>query len=166
MHCAFDLKLETEESKQEWLEIKKDPLQYMIQNIKMNQGAILLNIKRVFGVTPQSVRNMANEKALHIRPLVLWLLANKTRNDLEDTKQKFGIELSELEPYKDNDAIKERYKTEIERFFEPLVSSYLDNLYANMVFGEKIMQIIEKNDEDERDMLLGLLETITNIKEN
>ncbi|HRF57482.1 MAG TPA: hypothetical protein PLV58_08810 [Campylobacterales bacterium] len=109
---------------------------------------------------------MANEKALHIRPLVLWLLANKTRDDLKDTKQKFDIELSELEPYKDNDAIKERYKTEMERFYEPLVSEYLNNIYANMAFGELIMQIIEKNDKDEWDMPSDLLETITNIKEN
>ncbi len=155
MYCVFDVKLETKKSRQKWLEIKKDPLQYTIQNIKMNQLGVLLNIKRVFGVTPQSVRNMAHEKALHIRPLVLWLLANKTRDDLKDTKQMFGVELSELEPYKDNDAIKERYKTEIERFFEPLVSEYLNNIYENMVFRERIMQAIEKT---------NLLETI--IKEN
>jgi|GEM_PF-6277297 len=53
MYCAYDLELETEKSKQEWLEIKKDSLQYTIQNMEINQRRILLNIKRVFGVTPQ-----------------------------------------------------------------------------------------------------------------
>lgn len=137
------VELQADESKQKWKEALNDPLQYTIEHMKMSQGAIMPNIKKIFGVTPQAIRNQMSERAIYLRPLVLWLLANKTDEKLKNTMQEFGIELQVLDTYKDNDTVKHHYKDEIEQFFQPLVDSFLCNMYANLVVYDVMQKMID-----------------------
>ena len=134
-------KLQSAELQKLWLQINENKTAYILSNYKTTHLGILSHFRRTFGVAPVTLRTKTSERAKYLYPLALYLLANNTEGEKSIIADDFGVTPDELLSFCNNASIKIKYRFELKEFFDPLMSPFFHNLYANLVLTETLRSL-------------------------
>lgn len=144
-----DVKLQEPKNIAKFKDALSNKLEYAKKSYHPSFNGLLSRFKKVFGITPASLKSADTKEAKDARELALYLLVHYT-NDMQKIADAFGVPKSLLEEMRSDTALIQKYKAEEELFFEGLVSDALDNLYANLVFSEMLSQ---KQEHDQNELI-------------
>lgn len=125
----------------EYQELWKDELENSISNMqkyyknRMSLNAILSIFKKVFNLTPITLKTDLSENKRYLRTLAIYLLLEYSFEKKEKIALEFQISLNELEQF---DNIDVDFTHDIKTFFEYFKNEYLLERKSNLAFQEEI----------------------------
>ena len=132
---------ESKESLSTWNEAKQDPYGYVEAHYDASAMTILIHMKKVFGITPVSIRTGKDEAIKRLRKIALYLIANHYKEPIETIQKMFLISIDELNSYRKNHHFKEEYRDALQAFYGPLIEDELSRLYNRLAIFEKIEKL-------------------------
>ncbi len=108
---------------------------------------VLLSIKRIFDVTPISLKVSSKTKHRYYRELTLFILVHYANASFDEIAKEFRVTVDELEKYKNKDYYEEKYKSELENYFEEkMISLFLeqDGVCLWIMSEDQIAEFLEK----------------------
>ena len=122
-------------------ELWKDELENTISNMqkyyknRMSLNAILSIFKKVFHITPITLKSDLSLNKRYLRTLAIYLLLTYSFEEKEKIALEFQISLNELEQFQNIDI---DFKNDIKTFFEYFKNDYLLERKSNLAFQEEI----------------------------
>ncbi len=122
-------------------ELWKDELENTISNMekyyknRMSLNAILSIFKKVFHITPITLKTDLSSNRSYLRRLAIYLLLTYSFEEKEKIALEFQISLNELEQFQNIDI---DFKNNIKTFFEYFKNDYLIERKSNLAFQEEI----------------------------
>ena len=122
-------------------ELWKDELENTIFNMqkyyknRMSLNAILSIFKKVFHITPITLKTDLSSNKKYLRTLAVYLLLTYSFEEKEKIALEFQISLKELEQFQNIDI---DFKNDIKTFFEYFKNDYLLERKSNLAFQEEI----------------------------
>ena len=122
-------------------ELWKDELENTIFNMqkyyknRMSLNAILSIFKKVFHITPITLKTDLSLNKRYLRRLAIYLLLTYSFEEKEKIALEFQISLNELEQFQNIDI---DFKNDIKTFFEYFKNDYLLERKSNLAFQEEI----------------------------
>lgn len=122
-------------------ELWKDELENTIFNMqkyyknRMSLNAILSIFKKVFHITPITLKTDLSLNKRYLRRLAIYLLLTYSFEEKEKIALEFQISLNELEQFQNIDI---DFKNDIKTFFEYFKNDYLIERKSNLAFQEEI----------------------------
>lgn len=129
------------EIQKEYLEIKKDPIFHIQKRYKPTFDGVLITIKKVFKITPITLKTSEDEKIQHFRNFAIFILVTYTA-EYEKIQSEFHLTQEELQSIKNDESLKEKYKEEIAQYFSYQKDEELINIYSNLCLKDAILQSI------------------------
>lgn len=133
--------LESKESLSTWNKAKQDPYGYVEAHYDASAMTILIHMKKVFCITPVSIRTGKDEATKRLRKIALYLIANHSKEPIETIQKMFLISIDELNSYRKDHRLKEEYRDALKAFYEPLIEDELSSLYNRLATFEKIEKL-------------------------
>ncbi len=90
---------------------------------RWNVSGVLGWIKKIIGTTPVSLREGSNERARKYRDFAIYMCANYAKESKEEIAQMFGETVEFVESIGSSSIVEEKYKEEIDAYFEPIIAS-------------------------------------------
>ena len=125
----------------EYQELWKDELENSISNMqkyyknRMSLNAILSIFKKVFNLTPITLKTDLSENKRYLRTLAIYLLLEYSFEKRKKIALEFQISLNELEQF---DNIDVDFTHDIKTCFEYFKNEYLLERKSNLAFQEEI----------------------------
>jgi len=122
-------------------ELWKDELENTISNMqkyyknRMSLNAILSIFKKVFHITPLTLKTDLSLNKRYLRTLAIYLLLEYSFEEKEKIALEFQISLNELEQFENIDI---GFTNDIKTFFEYFKNDYLLERKSNLAFQEEI----------------------------
>ena len=122
-------------------ELWKDELENTISNMqkyyknRMSLNAILSIFKKVFHITPITLKSDLSLNKRYLRTLAIYLLLTYSFEEKEKIALEFQISLNELEQFQNIDI---GFTNDIKTFFEYFKNDYLLERKSNLAFQEEI----------------------------
>ena len=122
-------------------ELWKDELENTISNMQkyykksMSLNGILSRFKKVFHITPITLKTDLSPNKRYLRTLAIYLLLEYSFEKKEKIALEFQISLNELEQF---DNIDVDFTHDIKTFFEYFKNEYLLERKSNLAFQEEI----------------------------
>ena len=122
-------------------ELWKDELENTIFNMqkyyknRMSLNAILSIFKKVFHITPITLKTDLSLNKRYLRRLAIYLLLTYSFEEKEKIALEFQISLNELEQFENIDI---GFTNDIKTFFEYFKNDYLLERKSNLAFQEEI----------------------------
>ena len=122
-------------------ELWKDELENTIYNMqkyyknRMSLNGILSRFKKVFHITPITLKTDLSLNKRYLRRLAIYLLLTYSFEEKEKIALEFQISLNELEQFQNIDI---DFKNDIKTFFEYFKNDYLIERKSNLAFQEEI----------------------------
>ena len=122
-------------------ELWKDELENTISNMqkyyknRMSLNGILSRFKKVFHITPITLKTDLSSNRSYLRRLAIYLLLTYSFEEKEKIALEFQISLNELEQFQNIDI---DFKNDIKTFFEYFKNDYLIERKSNLAFQEEI----------------------------
>ena len=122
-------------------ELWKDELQNTISNMqkyyknRMSLNAILSIFKKVFHITPITLKTDLSLNKRYLRTLAIYLLLTYSFEEKEKIALEFQISLNELEQFENIDI---GFTNDIKTFFDYFKNDYLLERKSNLAFQEEI----------------------------
>lgn len=122
-------------------ELWKDELENTISNMqeyyknRMSLNAILSIFKKVFHITPITLKSDLSLNKRYLRTLAIYLLLTYSFEEKEKIAFEFQISLNELEQFENIDI---DFTHDIKTFFEYFKNDYLIERKSNLAFQEEI----------------------------
>ena len=122
-------------------ELWKDELENTISNMqeyyknRMSLNAILSIFKKVFHITPITLKSDLSLNKRYLRTLAIYLLLTYSLEEKEKIALEFQISLNELEKFQNIDI---DFKNDIRTFFEYFKNDYLLERKSNLAFQEEM----------------------------
>ena len=102
---------------------------------RMSLNAILSIFKKVFHITPITLKTDLSENKRYLRTLAIYLLLEYSCEKKDKIALEFQINPSDLEKFEDIDAT---FTNDIETFFGYFKNEYLLERKSNLAFQEEI----------------------------
>ena len=122
-------------------ELWKDELENTISNMqkyyknRMSLNAILSIFKKVFHITPITLKTDLSLNKRYLRRLAIYLLLTYSFEEKEKIALEFQISLNELEQFENIDI---GFTNDIKTFFDYFKNDYLLERKSNLAFQEEI----------------------------
>ena len=122
-------------------ELWKDELENTISNMqkyyknRMSLNGILSRFKKVFHITPITLKTDLSSNRSYLRRLAIYLLLTYSFEEKEKIALEFQISLNELEQFQNIDI---GFTNDIKTFFEYFKNDYLLERKSNLAFQEEI----------------------------
>ena len=122
-------------------ELWKDELENTIYNMqkyyknRMSLNGILSRFKKVFHITPITLKTDLSSNRSYLRRLAIYLLLTYSFEEKEKIALEFQISLNELEQFENIDI---GFTNDIKTFFEYFKNDYLLERKSNLAFQEEI----------------------------
>ena len=122
-------------------ELWKDELENTIYNMqkyyknRMSLNGILSRFKKVFHITPITLKTDLSLNKRYLRRLAIYLLLTYSFEEKEKIALEFQISLNELEQFQNIDI---DFKNDIKTFFDYFKNDYLLERKSNLAFQEEI----------------------------
>ncbi len=122
-------------------ELWKDELENTISNLqkyyknRMSLNAILSIFKKVFHITPITLKTDLSLNKRYLRRLAIYLLLTYSFEEKEKIALEFQISLNELEQFENIDI---GFTNDIKTFFDYFKNDYLLERKSNLAFQEEI----------------------------
>ena len=122
-------------------ELWKDELENSISNMqkyyknRMSLNAILSIFKKVFHITPITLKTDLSLNKRYLRRLAIYLLLTYSFEEKEKIALEFQISLNELEQFENIDI---GFTNDIKTFFDYFKNDYLLERKSNLAFQEEI----------------------------
>lgn len=122
-------------------ELWKDELENTISNMqkyyknRMSLNGILSRFKKVFHITPITLKTDLSLNKRYLRTLAIYLLLTYSFEEKEKIALEFQINLNELEQFENIDI---GFTNDIKTFFDYFKNDYLLERKSNLAFQEEI----------------------------
>lgn len=139
-YIYYDYEFKTDEFKKEYL----DFLQHIDEEIRLfysknaSMLQILITYKKLFGMTPISLRSRSDKEAIEHRNFVLYLLVHFSKEPLTSIKEYFNVSEEFLQILRDDDSLHKIYEEKTKLFFDLHREEYILNKKAQIALAEVI----------------------------
>lgn len=139
-YIYHDYDFKTDEFKREYL----DFLQHVDEEIRLfyrknvSMLHILLTYKKLFGMTPISLRSRSDKEAIEHRNFVLYLLVHFSKEPCTSIKEYFNVSDEFLQNLRDDDSLHAIYEEKTKLFFDLHREEYILNKKAQIALAEEI----------------------------
>lgn len=139
-YIYYDYEFKTDEFKKEYL----DFLQHIDEEIRLFYSKnvsmlhILLTYKKLFGMTPISLRSRSDKEAIEHRNFVLYLIVHFSKEPLTSIKEYFSVSEEFLQSLRDDDSLHAVYEEKTKLFFDFHREEYRLNRRAKIALAEII----------------------------
>jgi len=137
----YDYKFKKTEFQDKWDDFKNniDKTIRFIYKDKSDIGPILSLYRKVYKITPASIKNNFDDKYKNDREFLIFVLLSYTSICESTISSEFDIKPKDLELLKQKyNQISEEYEEKISKLFEPLKDGYISNKYQQLAFQEEI----------------------------
>lgn len=147
MGCMYyDYEFQTDEFKEQYL----DFLQHADEEIQLSYGknASMLQIlriyKKVFGITPISLRSRNDKEVIEHRNFVLYLLLYFSKESSTSITEYLNVSEEFLQTLRDDNSLHEIYKEKTKLFFDLNKAEYIFNKRSQFAMAEEISMALKK----------------------
>ena len=105
-------------------------------NLSMNK--VLSIFKKVFHITPVTLKTDKSSKMKYLRTLVFYILIHYSYVSKEKIAQEFQISLNDLEDFENTESISTKILTDTKTFFEYIKEDYLSERKNVLAFQDEI----------------------------
>ena len=136
-----DYEIQDETLKKQYQEIVKNPLKFAQESYSTTLMGVLLQMKKVFQITPVALRENNSIKAKKLRNFTLYILVHYT-DDMQQIVKQFGISQKELLEIQKDMTLAAKYKKKIEEFFSYNLQEKLANIYMGLCLRDDILHTL------------------------
>lgn len=144
MGLAFiDYKIKDKELENELNEKCKNIIQHIKQSYKPSFDGLLSRFKKVFKITPVTLKENKTQKAKELHELALYMLVTHT-DDMELIAKEMNTDIKELEAIKQDDSLELKYEKQLNSFYKTMEDEYIINLHSNYSLRDILLDAIDK----------------------
>lgn len=151
----YDYQFKTQKYQSKWRDILENTFTHMEHTYRKNKdlpmSGVLSRFKKVFGITPKTLKDSTDNALYRYKMLAIYLLVKYSKESFETIAREFHITVETVEEIDSNEMYFKLFEEEIKKYFNSFKEDYLLNLRSVLAFEEQAEIIIENKKANKKD---------------
>ena len=151
----YDYQFKTQKYQSKWRDILENTFTHIECDYRKNKdlliSGVLSRFKKVFGITPKTLKDSTDNALYRYKMLAIYLLVKYSKESFETIAREFHITVETVEEIDSNEMYFKLFEEEIKKYFNSFKEDYLLNLRSVLAFEEQAEIIIENKKANKKD---------------